>query len=147
MAQIAGVLAAANAAEIAAARLALERATEPVVLNFADQMQADHLTAERLQSELLGSFGQTSEESASSRQITATSTNTLVALENQPASTFDAAYVQAEIAGLGIVTGLLDRALGDQEAVGFVAFASATRWLVMGYWVQARLINDWLIKR
>ncbi len=96
-AQIAGVLEAVNLGEVQQAHLAQEKATEPAVRNYADNLRSGHELAARQQSMVLDQQGITPEETDLSRQLRQQSQQEEQRLSQLSGAEFDRAFVQAQV--------------------------------------------------
>jgi putative membrane protein len=93
--QIAAIADGANSAEIAQAQLALTKASDPQVRQFATMMIEHHGEAK----EELQKLNLSPTESQKSRQMAQKSQETLEQLQQKSGSEFDRAYMQAQLEG------------------------------------------------
>lgn len=96
-ADIAAVLSAANEAVIGQSQLALTRAREPSVLNFAQSMISEHGEGNQHLNELFQRLGIAPQNNPVSTALSTGATTTTLYLQNQPPETFDRAYMEVEI--------------------------------------------------
>jgi putative membrane protein len=110
-AQILEVIHAANEGEIAQARLAQQRATDPRVQRFAAMMIADHTDADQQVSELASKDGLVMSVSAASGAIQTSGAQAGDDLLGKTGAAFDAAYVETQINEHQALLDTIDRTL------------------------------------
>lgn len=105
------VLTTVDNGEIAQAELALSKATTPQVRDFANSMIEQHTRAKQQGAEFASQSGATPAGSALSDKLTSASKATLQKLQGTEASSFDHAYMKAQIKQHQEVLDLLDQQL------------------------------------
>jgi putative membrane protein len=110
-AQVAAVVQAANAGEIAQAREALKRAKSARVRQFAQHMLRDHSAAEAEMTRLDSKEGWTPESSAIAEQLKMGSEQIMTNLRSAGAADFDSSYINAQVDEHTKVVDLLDNKL------------------------------------
>lgn len=122
---VAAVLRAVNRMEIEPSRLALERAQDPRVRDFARQMIDAHEQADQRLRRLLVRRAIVPTHNPLSYQITANLDPTLAELRSAPASEFDMAYVLQQINAHQLALHSLDSTLigvtSDDELRAFIS--------------------------
>lgn len=96
-AQVAGVLAASDSAEILPSQLATQKAQNAQVKQFAQQMLKDHGMLEDSLHAMARKQNMTPASSPVSAQVHTTSQNTMQSLQGQTGAAFDRAYMQAMV--------------------------------------------------
>lgn len=107
-AQIAAIVVAANQVDVDAGQLALRKSTNPEVKQLAERMVTDHNAVNKAAIELVTKLKVTPEETATSKQLTASGAATRAKLEALDGVAFDRAYVDNEVAYHEAVIGVLD---------------------------------------
>lgn len=110
-AQIAAIVVAANQVDVDAGQLALRKSTNPEVKKLAERMVTDHNAVNKAAIELVTKLKVTPEETAISKQLTASGAETRAKLEALDGAAFDRAYVDNEVAYHEAVIGVLDTQL------------------------------------
>jgi putative membrane protein len=110
-AQIAGVMNAANDAEVQQARIAQQKAKHPRVKKFAAMMISDHGSARKKQQALLDKSGMIPSSSNLMTQLNTDAQSTLQSLQSASAGDFDLVYMDAQITAHQQVLVALDRDL------------------------------------
>lgn len=110
-AQVLGALTAANDAELDAARLAQNQATDPQVKGFAQHMVADHTASNQQVAGLAKRLNVSPQTSSTSEQFTETAKAEKSVLQSLSGAAFDQAYVDRQVADHQTVLDQLDHAL------------------------------------
>lgn len=110
-AQIAGVMNAANDAEVQQARIAQQKAKHPRVKKFAAMMISDHGNARKKQQALLDKSGMMPSSSNLMTQLNNDAQSTTQSLQSATAVDFDLAYMDAQITAHQQLLDALDRDL------------------------------------
>jgi putative membrane protein len=109
--QIASVMLEANSGEVAAATVALAKATSPAVVTFATMMVSDHTMANGRLAIILQQQNITAADSTVRQMLAMQAAQTVTTLLATPASAFDQAYVTSQISMHTMVLQLLDAQL------------------------------------
>lgn len=107
-AQIASITDAVNAGEVDQGKLALTKATDARVKQFAQMMVTHHTEAKTKQAQLLVKLGTTPEATSTSQGMTKTGTDVLEALKAKRGAEFDRAYIDLQVKEHRDVLALLD---------------------------------------
>jgi putative membrane protein len=97
-AQIAGIVQTANQIDINQAKLALKKASNPQVKEFANQMISDHTNLEKSVNDLAKKLGVTPEDSATSKQLKQQASAEMTKLKSLSGAPFDKEYASHEVA-------------------------------------------------
>jgi putative membrane protein len=95
--QIAMIVVTANNVDIAAGKLAAEKASNPKVKEFAELMVRDHTSVNNQAAQLGKKLNITPEESPTSRSLKAEGDKTLAKLRGLSGAAFDKAYIDNEV--------------------------------------------------
>ena len=110
-AEIAAIVVAANAIDVAYGEIARERATDERVREFAETMIRDHTAVNRSAGELVGRLEVTPQPNDVSRSLEASAAETRTMLLNAPDAEFDRSYIANEVAYHRTVLDALDNLL------------------------------------
>jgi putative membrane protein len=110
-AQIAAIVVTANQVDIDAGRLAAERAQNPEVKKFGQQMVTDHTGVNKQATDLAGRLHVTPEQNATSRSLADGGAKNVASLQTLKGAAFDKAYVDHEVAYHQQVLDALDKTL------------------------------------
>jgi len=110
-AQIAAIVVAANQVDIDAGQLAIAKAKDAEVKDFAQRMVTDHAAVNKAAVELVTKLGVTPEPSDASRALAAGGTEARAKLDQLEGDAFDRAYVDNEVAYHEAVIEVLDAQL------------------------------------
>lgn len=95
--QIADIVVAANQVDIEAGQLAVSKATNPQVKDFANRMITDHTGVNKAASDLVTRLGVTPEENPTSQQIRQEAQQNRTTLQGMSGAAFDSAYIASEV--------------------------------------------------
>lgn len=109
--QVIQVVRTANLGEIAQAEVALERAVDPEVRAYAQEMITDHTAANQMATALAMAEGLTPRASALSRELTQESNAIVNWLEITPLPLFDRSYMQSQVEVHAEVLRIIDEVL------------------------------------
>ena len=109
--QIAMIAVVADSVDIDAGKLAVEKADDKRVKEFAELMVRDHSAVNAKATALVKKLGVTPEESATSKSLKADGDKQLAKLKGLKGAEFDKAYVDNEVAYHEAVLGVLDKTL------------------------------------
>ena len=109
--QIAMIAVVADSVDIDAGKLAVEKAHDMRVKEFAELMVRDHSAVNAKATALVKKLGVTPEESATSKSLKADGDKVIAKLKALKGAEFDKAYVDNEVAYHEAVLGVLDKAL------------------------------------
>lgn len=109
--QIAMIAVAADSVDIDVGKLAVEKAHDKRVKEFAELMVRDHSAVNTKANALVKKLGVTPEESATSKSLKAGGDKVIAKLKAMKGAAFDKAYVDNEVAYHEAVLGVLDKAL------------------------------------
>jgi len=110
-AQIASIVVTANQVDIDAGRLASDKAANPEVKKFAEQMVTDHTGVNKSATELVTKLGVTPEDNSTSQALKAGGDKNLASLKALDGAAFDKAYIAHEVAYHQQVLDALDETL------------------------------------
>ena len=110
-AQIASIVVTANQVDIDAGRLASDKAANPEVKKFAEQMVTDHTGVNKSATELVTKLGVTPEDNSTSQALKAGGDKHLASLKALDGAAFDKAYIAHEVAYHQQVLDALDKTL------------------------------------
>lgn len=111
IAMIAMIAVVADSVDIDAGKLAVEKADDKRVKEFAELMVRDHSAVNAKATALVKKLGVTPEESATSKSLKADGDKQLAKLKGLKGAEFDKAYVDNEVAYHEAVLGVLDKTL------------------------------------
>jgi len=97
-AQIASIVVTANQVDIDAGKLAREKASNPQVRKFAEQMITDHTGVNKSATELVTKLGVTPQDNPTSQALKAGGDKNLAKLRGLDSAAFDKAYIDHEVA-------------------------------------------------
>lgn len=97
-AQIASIVVTANQVDIDAGKLAREKASNPQVKKFAEQMITDHTGVNKSATELVTKLGVTPQDNPTSQALKAGGDKNLAKLRGLDGAAFDKAYIDHEVA-------------------------------------------------
>jgi putative membrane protein len=109
--QIAHIAYTAGQIDIAAAKMAEKKSTNPDVTAFAAEMERDHTAVNDKALALVKKLGVTPEDNATSQSLNAAATAKAKQLERLSGAAFDKAYIQNEVAYHKTVNGALEKTL------------------------------------
>lgn len=109
--QIAMIAVVADSVDIAAGKLAVEKAADKRVKEFAELMVRDHSAVNAKATALVKKLGVTPEESATSKSLKADGDKMIAKLKALKGAEFDKAYVDNEVVYHEAVLGVLDKTL------------------------------------
>lgn len=109
--QIAMIAVVADSVDIDAGKLAVEKAHDKRVKEFAELMVRDHSAVNEKATALVKKLGVTPEESATSKSLKADGDKLTARLKKLKGTEFDKAYVDNEVAYHEAVLGVLDKTL------------------------------------
>jgi len=109
--QIAAIVVAANAVDVAAGELAVERGTDARVKEFAQRMITDHNGVNQAASDLVTRLGVTPEPNATSQQLERDGELAREALGRETGAAFDRAYIDNEVTYHQAVLDAIDQTL------------------------------------
>lgn len=109
--QIAMIAVVADSVDVDAGKLAIGKAHDKQVKEFAELMVRDHSAVNAKATALVKKLGVTPEESAISRSLKADGDKEIVKLKTLKGAEFDKAYVDNEVAYHEAVIGVLDKTL------------------------------------
>jgi len=109
--QIAMIAVVADNADIEAGKLAVEKAEDKKVKEFAELMVRDHTAVNEKATALVKKLGVVPENSATSTSLKTDSDKTLTKLQSLSGAAFDKAYVDNEVSYHEAVLGVVDKTL------------------------------------
>ena len=110
-AQIASIVVTANQVDIDAGKLAKDKASNPEVRKFAEQMISDHTGVNKSATELVTKLGVTPADNPTSQALKAGGDKNLAQLGNLSGAAFDKAYIAQEVAYHQQVLDAMDKTL------------------------------------
>lgn len=110
-AEIAAVVVAANGIDVKYGEIAVQKATNPKVKQFAQTMITDHNAVNKSAGELVGKLGVTPAENDVSRSLEAGAVTKRAELESKSGAEFDRAYIANEVEYHKAVLNALDSVL------------------------------------
>ncbi|HXE79278.1 MAG TPA: DUF4142 domain-containing protein [Vicinamibacterales bacterium] len=110
-AQIASIVVTANQVDIDAGKLAKERASNPEVKKFAEQMITDHTGVNKSATELVTKLGVKPEDNPTSKALKEGGDKNLAKLRGLSGAAFDKAYIEHEVAYHQQVLDAVDKTL------------------------------------
>lgn len=109
--QIAHIAYTAGQIDIAAAEQAIKKSTNQEIIDFANQMAADHKAVNDQALALVTKLGVTPEDNATSQALSQAAADKLAELDKLDGAAFDKAYIDNEVAYHATVNGALSSLL------------------------------------